>query len=103
MSWRWEILTDQWMTNGLRFATKEEAEASVFDLTKGFYETRVTETDDPVNYRWVDGKAVPLNPNCESCGVELKSDPPHDEDRVHRLVPWAQREEEAPAQRELDF
>ena len=80
MSWRWEILTDQWMTNGLRFATKEEAEASVFDLTKGFYETRVTETDDPVNYRWVDGKAVPLNPNCKSCGVELKSDPPHDED-----------------------
>ena len=27
MSWRWEILTDQWMTCGLRFATKEEAEA----------------------------------------------------------------------------
>jgi len=51
VSWRCEILTDQWMTCGLRFATKEEAEASVFDLTKGFYETRVTETDDPVNYR----------------------------------------------------
>lgn len=80
MSWRWEILTDQWMTNGLRFATKEEAEASVFDLTKGFYETRVTETDDPVNYGWVDGKAVPLNPNCESCGVELESDPPQDDE-----------------------
>ena len=56
MSWRWEILTDQWMTCGLCFATKEEAEASVFDLTKGFYETRVTETDDPVNHRWVEGQ-----------------------------------------------
>ena len=42
-------------------------------------DTAVEESDDPLNYRWVDGKAVPLNPNCESCGVELKSDPPQDE------------------------
>lgn len=80
MSWRWEILTDQWMTCGLRFPTKEKAEASVFDETKGFYETRVMETDDPVNHRWVNGKLVPVNPNCESCGVDLKSDPPQDDE-----------------------
>lgn len=80
MSWRWEILTDQWMTCGLRFPTKEEAEASVFDETKGFYETRVMETDDPVNHRWVNGKLVPVNPNCKSCGVDLKSDPPQDDE-----------------------
>ena len=65
MSWRWEILTDQWMTCGLRFPTKEEAEASVFDETKGFYETRVMETDDPVNHRWVNGKLVPVNPQLQ--------------------------------------
>ena len=58
--------TDQWMSCGLRFATKDEAKASVFDLTKGFYVTRVTEFDDPVNYRWVEGKLVPVHPNCES-------------------------------------
>ena len=29
MSWRCEVLTDQWMTCGLRFATKEEAEAYI--------------------------------------------------------------------------
>jgi hypothetical protein len=57
-----------------------EAEASVFDETKGFYETRVVECDDPVNSRWVDGKLVPVNPNCESCGVELKSDPSQDDE-----------------------
>ena len=48
--------------------------------TKGFYETRVMETDDPVNHRWVNGKLVPVNPNCKSCGVDLKSDPPQDDE-----------------------
>jgi hypothetical protein len=54
MSWRWEILTDQWMTCGLRFATKEEAEAYISAMHWTLvYETCVVETDDPVNYRWV--------------------------------------------------
>jgi hypothetical protein len=69
------------MTCGLRFATKEEAEAYISAMHWTLVcETRVTETDDPVNYRWVGGKLVPVDPNCTSCGVELKSDPPHDDD-----------------------
>ena len=81
MSWRCEVLTDQWMTCGLRFATKEEAEAYISAMHWTLvYETCVVETDDPVNYRWVEGKLVPVYPNCESCGVELKSDPPQDDE-----------------------
>jgi hypothetical protein len=81
MSWRCEILTDQWMTCGLRFATKEEAEANVADLAMRWTmvtDTAVEECDDPVNYRWVDGKLVTLQTDCDSCGVELESDPPHE-------------------------
>ena len=82
MSWRPELLadnSDEWMCNGLRFATKKEAEDYVFDVRWTMVgETQVTETDDPVNYRWVEGKLVPLQTTCDSCGVELKSDPPHD-------------------------
>jgi hypothetical protein len=67
-------------------------------------ETCVRETDDPVNYRWVEGKLVPVNPNCESCGVELKSDPPQDDE----FSCWChqcnvKRRAQPPAQRELDF
>ena len=52
MSWRCEVLTDQWMTCGLRFATKEEAEAYISAMHWTLvYETCVVETDDPVNYR----------------------------------------------------
>ena len=42
MSWRWEILTDQWMTCGLRFATKEEAEAYALDLSLHYTMVRDT-------------------------------------------------------------
>ena len=86
MSWRIAFVADnsgQWLINGLRFATKEEAEANVADLAMRWTmvtDTAVEESDDPVNYRWVDGKAVSLNPNCESCGVELESDPPQDDE-----------------------
>jgi hypothetical protein len=84
MSWKPEVLAvgdDKWVTNGLRFATKEEAEAYISAMHWTLvYETCVVETDDPVNYRWVEGKLVPVNPNCESCGVELKSDPPQDDE-----------------------
>jgi hypothetical protein len=85
MSWRIAFVADnsgQWLINGLRF-TKEEAEANVADLAMRWTmvtDTAVEESDDPVNYRWVDGKAVSLNPNCESFGVELESDPPQDDE-----------------------
>ena len=45
--------------NALRFATREEAEANVAHLASRWMlvrETRVVETDDPVNYRWVNGR-----------------------------------------------
>ena len=73
MSCRIEIVadnSDRWVTNGLRFATKEEAEASVFDETKGFYETRFGDRCDPVNSRWVDGKREAVFP----CAHEWQRD-----------------------------
>lgn len=58
MSWRPEVIADssgKWCPNGLRFATREEAEANVANLAARWWpvrETRVVECDDPVNYRW---------------------------------------------------
>jgi len=49
--------------NGLRFATREEAEANVKDLERRWMlvtATRVVETPDPVNYRWVNGALVDI-------------------------------------------
>jgi hypothetical protein len=63
-SWKPEVIADssgQWCGNGLRFATKEEAEKNVSNLASRWMmvqETRVVESDDPVNYRWVDGQGL---------------------------------------------
>lgn len=57
-SWKPEVIVDssgKWCGNALRFATKEEAEANVKDLMYRWFsviDTRVVESDDPVNYRW---------------------------------------------------
>jgi hypothetical protein len=57
-SWVPEVIADnsgKWSRNGLRFATKAEAEANAQNLLWRWLavrETRVVETDDPVNYRW---------------------------------------------------
>ena len=62
MSWKPEVIADssgQWCGNALRFATREEAEANVADLKARWWlvtDTRVVESDDPVNYRWIDGR-----------------------------------------------
>jgi hypothetical protein len=64
MSFKPEVIADssgQWAGNALRFATREEAEANVKDLESRWFlvtDTRVVESDDPVNYRWVDGHLV---------------------------------------------
>lgn len=64
MSWAPEVIADntgKFYGNALRFATREEAEANVKDLMRRWFavrETRVVESDDPVNYKWVDGKLV---------------------------------------------
>ena len=66
MSWRPEVIADssgKWIPNALRFATKVEAEANVSDLFgrwTAVREIRVVEVDDPVNYRYVDGKTEPV-------------------------------------------
>lgn len=55
-----------------RFATREEAQASLSDLQTRWSirdgDTRVVESTDPVNYRWVEGKPV-LQVACPSCGM----------------------------------
>ena len=59
MSWKPEVIADasgNWSGNACRFATKEEAEQYVLDLSMRWFavrETRVIEVDDPVNYRVV--------------------------------------------------
>ena len=66
MSWKPEVIADdsgKWAGNGLRFATREEAEANVAALARKWFlvrETRVVECTDPVNYRWVDGHLKPV-------------------------------------------
>jgi hypothetical protein len=62
MSFKPEVQTDdtgKWYGNALRFGTREEAEAQIQDLMMRWFdvrETRVVECDDPVNYRYVDGR-----------------------------------------------
>lgn len=63
-SWKPEVRVandDTWYGNGTRFATKEEAEAYTRDLEMRWTavrEARAVETDEPVNYALVDGRAV---------------------------------------------
>lgn len=56
-----EVIADssgKWTANAVRFATREEAQTYVTDLKWRWTlvtDTRVVESDDPVNYRIVDG------------------------------------------------
>lgn len=62
MSWKAEVIADstgEWIANALRFATKEEAERYVSDLEGRWMavrKTRVVESDEVVNERFVDGR-----------------------------------------------
>lgn len=62
MSFKPEVKTgaaSEWAGNALRFATREEAEGNVRDLMMRWMlvtDTRVVESDEPVNYRWIGGK-----------------------------------------------
>jgi hypothetical protein len=57
-SWRPEVIADStgtWCSNGLRFATKEEAEANAHDLQSRWLlvrRTRAMPSEDPPNYSW---------------------------------------------------
>lgn len=62
MSWKPEVLVDgSWSSNSLRFATREEAESSAKELMSRWFapiDSRAVESDDPVNYLFVDGQNV---------------------------------------------
>jgi hypothetical protein len=66
MSFKPEVIADSsgiWCGNALRFAAREEAEANVRDLMTRWFavrDTRVVESDAPVNYRYVDGRLESL-------------------------------------------
>jgi hypothetical protein len=61
-SWKPEVLVDgKWATNALRFATAEEAFASMMELRMRWWvptDGRATESEDPVNYRFVNGQNI---------------------------------------------
>ncbi len=69
MSWAPEVTTDdtgKWYSNAFRFATKKEAEVYASDLMYRWFavrDTRVVESDDPVNYAIKDGQVVRLEEN----------------------------------------
>lgn len=66
MSWKPEVIADnsgKFCGNALRFATEAEARDSVNDLACRWMlvrETRVVESNDPVNYRRVNGRDVAI-------------------------------------------
>ena len=66
MSYAPEMQTDntgQWYGNAVRFATEAEAQAWVLDRMMRWTavrDTRVVESEDPVNYSWVNNKLVAL-------------------------------------------
>jgi hypothetical protein len=60
-SWRPEVDVGEgkWSANALRFATEKEAEDIAFDLMGRWTlvrRCRAAPSDDPPNYRWVDGR-----------------------------------------------
>jgi hypothetical protein len=62
MSFKPEVIADtsgKWCDNALRFVTRAEAEANAGDLMMRWFavrETRIVESVDPVNYRYVNGR-----------------------------------------------
>jgi len=64
MSFKPEVIVDssgKWCGTPLRFATREEAEANVRDLANRWFavtDTRVVESDDPINYSWRNGTLI---------------------------------------------
>ena len=67
MSYKPEVQTDttgKWYGNALRFATHKEAEENAIHLAQRWLlvlDTRAVESDDPVNYEFVDGDLRSMN------------------------------------------
>jgi hypothetical protein len=65
--------TGKWVGNSLRFATREEAEQNVRDLEMRWFsvrETRVVESDDPVNYTYHDRQLRRIDAPAEGITVQ---------------------------------
>jgi hypothetical protein len=73
-SYRCEVIADssgQFVGNGLRFSTEQEAKNYAVDLSCRWTlvrESRVVESDETANYSFVDWK---LKPVCARCGHAL--------------------------------
>ena len=78
MSWKPEVCVyGQWAGNALRFATKEEAEASGKELLSRWFvptDSRATESEDPVNYRF-DFDTFQNVRKEDQCKSPLRTDP----------------------------
>jgi hypothetical protein len=67
-SWKSEVITNregEWVSNRLRFATREEAKSYVRDLAKRWNmvtDVRVIPCDDPVSYRYINGELLAVVP-----------------------------------------
>jgi hypothetical protein len=65
ISYKPEVVADssgKWVSNATRFASETEAQIYVLDLAMRWTsvrDTRVVESDDPVTYEIVDGRARP--------------------------------------------
>lgn len=61
-SWKGEVIANgsgEWVGNAFRFATQAEAQKYIFGLRNRWSavrQVRVVPSEDPPNYRWVDGK-----------------------------------------------
>ncbi len=69
VSWKAEVQADDfshtWVSNGLRFATREEAQAYVDDLASRWIaarKTRIVESSDPVTHGYAEGNLVTVAP-----------------------------------------
>ena len=64
MSWKMQVcVSGEWSTNSCRYATREEAEAAGRELLSRWFapsDSRAVESEDPVNYEFVEGSARPL-------------------------------------------
>ena len=66
VSYKYEVMTiyrgeESWAGNAVRMATKEEADAAGHELLTRWYvpeSYRVVPSDDPVNYRFVNGRPL---------------------------------------------
>lgn len=76
MSWKPEVFVEgKWSRNGLVFGTEKEAADNARDLMMRWFvvsDSRAVEVNEPINYRYVDGKLeeVPKVPTFLGYGAD---------------------------------